>query len=320
MFEACTENCQPGVKKVLEGKRKMVSSITEYKSYYEAGEDMTDEEYGQYMRAVHNFAYNDIEPDYTKLTPLVKAALRTVIASVRKNKEDRENGSKGGRPRQVITQEKPRFYIEENLGYEKTETNENENVNENEKENVNTHNENEPENVCVPAYIPDPNRKLDKNLANDLHNAIFSHNETTTKDRKVPISKDLFTFSCKEMRELLSVIGLREDGNRVRQALQNFLKVCKSDTWQKSHTWSTFCKHYEDYTPEFFTLERYLNAEPETEDATQKPEYKFYMIMRTNARFHVETFEKHIDDWKKAGRPEGEAYLQLQEQWEVEKC
>ena len=71
----------------------MVSSITEYKSYFEAGEDMTDEEYGIYMRAVHNFAYNDIEPDYTKLPPLVKAALRTVIASVRKNKEDRENGA-----------------------------------------------------------------------------------------------------------------------------------------------------------------------------------------------------------------------------------
>ena len=27
----------------------MVSSITEYKSYFEAGEDMTDEEYGIYM-------------------------------------------------------------------------------------------------------------------------------------------------------------------------------------------------------------------------------------------------------------------------------
>ena len=65
----------------------MVSSITEYVSYFEAGEDMTDEEYGIYMRAIHKFAYQDIEPDYSKLSPLVKAALRTVIASVRKNKK-----------------------------------------------------------------------------------------------------------------------------------------------------------------------------------------------------------------------------------------
>lgn len=53
----------------------MVASITEYKSYFEAGEDMTDAEYGQYMRAVHNFAFNDIEPDYSKLLPLVTERL-----------------------------------------------------------------------------------------------------------------------------------------------------------------------------------------------------------------------------------------------------
>ena len=126
----------------------MVSSITEYVSYFEAGEDMTDEEYGIYMRAIHNFAYNDIEPDYAKLPPLVKAALRTVIASVRKNKEDREHGAKGGRPSKVstvMTVEKPRFFENENPGFYNSETNENENVNENEKVNVNTYTESKEE-------------------------------------------------------------------------------------------------------------------------------------------------------------------------------
>ena len=67
----------------------MVNSITEYISYFEAGEDMTDEEYGKYMRAIHNFAYNGIEPDYSALPPLVKAALRTVIESIKKtNKKE----------------------------------------------------------------------------------------------------------------------------------------------------------------------------------------------------------------------------------------
>ena len=61
----------------------MVQSITEYVSYFEAGEDMTDEEYGIYMRAIHKFAYLDIEPDYPSLPPLVKAALRTVIFSIK---------------------------------------------------------------------------------------------------------------------------------------------------------------------------------------------------------------------------------------------
>lgn len=79
----------------------MVECFTEYKSFWEAGEDMTDEEYGQYMRVIHEFAYLDKEPDYSNLSPLVKAALRTAIAIVRKNKEDRENGKKGGRPPKV---------------------------------------------------------------------------------------------------------------------------------------------------------------------------------------------------------------------------
>lgn len=307
----------------------MVSSITEYKSYFEAGEDMTDEEYGIYMRAVHNFAYNDIEPDYTKLPPLVKAALRTVIASVRKNKEDRENGAKGGRPKQVITQQKPDlkvtinpgFISEENPDFYNSETNENENGNENEKVNVNTHTESEEEpaeNVRVPAYLPDPNQKINKDLAGTLLSMIVAHNSQTEKDRKVPVSNNLFTFSCKEMRELIAAVGPDETPAKILTALENYLKVCRSDTWMRSHTWSNFCKHYTDYTPEFFTWERYLNAEPQTDDATQKPEYKFYMQMRTNAKFHVETFQAHIDDWKAEGRPEGADYLALQDKWEAE--
>ena len=76
----------------------MIECFTEYKSFWEAGEDMTDEEYGQYMRVIHEFAYLDKEPDYSRLSPLVKAALRTAIAIVRKNKQDRANGARGGRP------------------------------------------------------------------------------------------------------------------------------------------------------------------------------------------------------------------------------
>lgn len=310
----------------------MVASITEYVSYFEAGEDMTDEEYGIYMRAVHNFAYRDIEPDYTKLPPLVKAALRTVIASVRKNKEDRENGAKGGRPaKQVITQEKPeiivtkkpRLFEEENPVFNNSETNENENGNEKVKVNTHTESEEEPaENACVPAYIPDPNQKINKNLAGTLLNMIQKHNSTTDKDRRVPISSDLFRFSCKEMRELLAEVGPVAAGDRknIQETLENFLKVCRSDTWMKSHTWSNFCKHYTDYTPEFFTLERYLNAEPQTDDDSKKPENAFFFAHKDDPEFHVETFQNHIEDWKAEGRPDGADYLALQTKWEAEKC
>ena len=303
----------------------MVSSITEYKSYFEAGEDMTDEEYGIYMRAIHNSAYNDIEPDYTKLPPLVKAALRTVIASVRKNKEDREHGAKGGRPSKVstvTTEEKPRFLENENPGFYNSETNENENGNENEKVNVNTHTESEEEpaeNACVPAYILDPTQKINKDLAGTLLNMIVAHNSQTEKDRKVPVSNNIFNFCCREMRELIPALRPGSgDTVTIIASLENFLKVCKSDTWMKSHSWSNFCKHYTDYTPEFFTLERYLNAEPQTDDASKKPENAFFFAHKDDPEFHVETFQAHIDDWKSEGRPDGAAYLELQNKWEAE--
>lgn len=291
----------------------MVSSITEYKSYFEAGEDMTDEEYGQYMRAVHNFAYNDIEPDYSKLTPLVKAALRTVIASVRKNKEDRENGSKGGRPARVSTNEKPGLLDNKNPGFENTETNVKENENVNEKENVNT---NTDAGVCA---SPAPQKKIGK-LQNDLFNMLIEHNKTAKAGRKIPISNTLWNFSCKEMRDLLSVIGTDVNPEMSRVALQNFLKVAKSDTWQKSFTWRMFVSHFVDYLPEYFTLERYLNSEPATDDATKRPENVFFFANKDNPEFHVETFQAHIEDWKAQGRPEGADYFKLQNEWEERKC
>lgn len=79
-----------------------------------------------------------------------------------------------------------------------------------------------------------------------------------------------------------------------------------------------FCKHYNDYTPEFFTLERYLNAEPQDGDASKKPENAFFFKHKDDPEFHVETFQAHIDDWKAEGRPDGAAYLELQNKWEAE--
>lgn len=289
----------------------MVSSITEYISYFEAGEDMTDAEYGQYMRAIHNFAYRDIEPDYSTLSPLVKAALRTVIASVRKNKEDRENGAKGGRPNTRVSEKSKGGLLEnKNPGYEITETNVKENVNENEKENVNTQND-----ACVYGTLSDFGK-----TQVDCYELIQKHNENAPKERKIPCSNSRFSFIQKEMRELLEKTGTDIDPQTITDALTNFIKVAKSDTWQKTFTWRSFCNNFENFKPEYFTLSKYLNSEPQTEDATQKPEYKFYMRMKDNPRFSIDLFQSHIEDWKKDGRPEGADYFRLQNEWEAQEC
>lgn len=154
----------------------------------------------------------------------------------------------------------------------------------------------------------------------DCFHLIQNHNESAPKERKVPCSNSVLAFSMKETRELLDTIGTKEPPEIIVAALQNFIKVAKSDTWQKTFTWRSFCKNYRNFTPEFFTLSKYLNTEPETEDSTQKPEYKFYMQMRSEPRFHVETFQLHITEWKTRGRPEGEDYFKLQNEWEASKC
>ena len=293
-----------------------ISKANRYRSYFEVAQKITSPEARlAFYEAVDFYTFKGIEPEnlpieadiaFTAIKPNIDADLNRKHAGA---PAGNQNAKKQFQNNSKTIQNNSKQLID----LEKT-NNEDVDVN----EDVEVDGDADTDNACVPAYIPEPRwEKLDKTLAGTLLNMIRRHNSNMDKDRKVPVSSDPFKFSCKEMRELLSVIGPETPKDEIQKALENFLKVCKSDTWLKSHTWSTFYKHYTDYTPEFFTLERYLNAEPQIDDATQRPEYKFYMQMRTEARFHVETFEKHIDDWKKAGRPEGEAYYKLQKEWEV---
>lgn len=149
---------------------------------------------------------------------------------------------------------------------------------------------------------------------------IQEHNKTAPKERKIPCSTSFMSFIQKEMREILDATDRSESPETITSALQNFIKVAKSDTWQKTFSWRSFCKNFQNYKPEYFTLEKYLNSEPETEDGTQKPEYKFYMRMKDNSRFSIDLFQAHIEEWKAEGRPEGADYFKLQNAWEANEC
>ena len=291
-----------------------ISKANRYRSYFEVAQKIKNPEARlAFYEAVDWYTFEGVEP---KDLPIeADIAFTAIKANIDADLKRKTGGAPLGNQN---AKKQPTETTKNNLKQpvDLKETN-NENVDVEVNEDVDAHTE-ELKNACVPAYIPDPNKKLDKKLRQDLFYEVTKHNGTTTKDRMVPISKTQYDFDSKEMQELLHAIGPQQEGNDVRAALENFLKVCRSDTWMKSHSWSNFCKHYTDYTPEFFTLERYLNSEPQTDDATQKPEYKFYMAMRTNAEFHVETFQAHIDDWKAEGRPDGADYLALQNKWEAE--
>ena len=278
--------------------------------------------------AVTDYGMYDIEPeDLSEMEKLIWIPMKDLIDSCKASRggapEGNSNAAKHQKEEKTTETTQNNKNNQNNVVFtETTQTtfnNGNGNGNLNGNENVNTQSQDKElcEDVCVPAYIPDPNKKINKETAKTLFEEVQKHNETAPKERKVPVSSNIFNFSCKEMREIIVAAGVDEDPDRIIAALRNFLQVCKSDTWQKSHTWSTFCKHYQDYTPEYFTLERYLVAEPQTDDASRRPENIFFFAHKDEPEFHVETFQEHIDDWKEAGRPEGTAYYELQASWEV---
>lgn len=291
-----------------------ISKANRYRSYFEVAQKIkTPEARLAFYEAVDWYTFEGVEP---KDLPIeADIAFTAIKANIDADLKRKTGGAPLGNQN---AKKQPTETTKNNLKQpvDLKETN-NEDVDVEVNEDVDAHTE-ELKKSCVPAYIPDPSKKYDKALALDLFNAILKHNTNTSKDRMVPITKDILTFSQKEMQELIGTIGPQQEGNNVRETLENFLKVCRSDTWMKSHTWSNFCKHYTDYTPEYFTLERYLNAEPQTDDASKKPENAFFFAHKDDPEFHVETFQAHIDDWKAEGRPDGAAYLELQNKWEVE--
>lgn len=290
----------------------MTDSFVVYRSFHEALKELSREQYGNVMFAINEYALNGELPK--DLTSIEKAIFLMAKPQLDANKQRRENGSMGGRPKketekpmvsEIENQEKP--MVIENAETEKPNVNVNENVNEN--DNAHT------EGACV--------RDSFKNFGKtqkDCWELIQNHNKTAPTERKIPCSSSFMSFIQKEMREILDATERSVEPEKITQALQNFIKVAKSDTWQKTFTWRSFCKNYQNFMPEYFTLQKYLNSEPETDDATQKPEYKFYMRMKDNTRFSIDLFQRHIEDWKTEGRPEGADYFKLQNEWEAQEC
>lgn len=245
----------------------MVQSITEYVSYFEAGEDMTDAEYGIYMRAIHKFAYLDIEPDYSSLPPLVKAALRTVIASIRKNKEDRINGSKGGaktgnqnaRKKQPVEelQNNPPCFLETT----NEKGNDNENVNDNDKERDKggqcfSLSQSQQEKMA----LINPNNKA------DYAKPIFD----ILEEAGLPCcNKNFPNFLCRDWMNAVRMLnspvlkGLHSD--EVIGALKNYVLVINHPNvwsgWKNKKSFDVFVawEHFKDFLPDRFCLDNFLD-------------------------------------------------------------
>lgn len=293
------------------------NSFIAYETIYDMLKELPDDLYIKFSKAVFEYGFYGTAPE---LSGIEKALWTQIQFCIDNSKEYRKAQSERRKTKSNQTQ--PNVTETNQTEPNTTESNQtqpNVNVNGNVNDNVNTHEKPEYIKQAEESCVRTPSKNI-KQLTMDLYDMLQAHNRTAPQDRKIPMRNDVWQFTVKNMRELLDAVGPKEPEDKIRQALCNYIKVAQSDTWQKTFTWRSFCKNYQNFTPEYFTLSKYLNTEPETEDATQRPEYKFYMRMRLEARFHVETFQDHIDDWKKAGRPEGDAYYKLQDEWEVRKC
>ena len=100
-------------------------------------------QYLNILAAVCEYGINGEEP--SGLNPVERAMFEAFRPQIDANAKRREDGKKGGRPKQErVTEEtygfeneKPVVFEDENLGFENEKPNDNENVNENENDNVN---------------------------------------------------------------------------------------------------------------------------------------------------------------------------------------
>lgn len=109
----------------------MNESFIFYKSFYEATQDLTDEQLGRVMRAIAEYGLNEVVLE--GMDPITKMAFTLIKPQLDANLRRRANGAKGGRP---TTETKPNNNLDVtetkpngNLDETKAEPNVNVNVN-----------------------------------------------------------------------------------------------------------------------------------------------------------------------------------------------
>lgn len=170
-----------------------------------------------------------------------------------------------------------------------------------------THTDNE----CVPSYVQNEfiPKKEDVYIVGEMFNLLQSHNNSSPK-HKIPISKGLFNFQCKEGRDILHLLE-QDSPENILQALKNYLIVSNMESWKTSFSFGAFCKSFTEYTPEFFDISKY-DKETDKEQICDN----FIKQMEKEKEFDTGTFWQNRADWLEKGRPQGAEYYKWQkEKW-----
>jgi len=76
-----------------------MESYVFYRSFHEAFENLSEEDYGKIMRFINEYALNDIEPQIDD--SVMKMAFHLIRPQIDANARRREHGKLGGRPKKI---------------------------------------------------------------------------------------------------------------------------------------------------------------------------------------------------------------------------
>lgn len=249
-----------------------MDSYVFYNSFHEALKELPMAEYGEVLFAVNEYALNGIEPQFDSM--VARVAFTLIKPQIDANREKRENGKLGGRPRQKDSSEneKPMVIEEETYGFEE----ENHRL-ENEKPNVNVNvnvNDNVNANVNANPTVNDAECEGEKwENTDEFQKTMFldieNHNKSVKPAKRIPCSANFVSFVQKECRDIVSTLRKSYSPSDIETAFRNYLAVAKSDTWKKKFSVQDFCRNVQEYLPEFFDIDKFSSTTNFTQKVTR---------------------------------------------------
>lgn len=292
-----------------------ISKAAQYRSYYDVARKITNPEARlAFYEALDAYRFDGIEPESLPLeADIAFTAIRANIdADLSRKHAGAPEGNQNAKKQLKNNSETIENNSKQSIVLEKTN-----NVNDNEDVDVN---ENANEELCAcSAPAETPVLKIEKPdfdlFLNRVFNLIRNHNKTHAPARKMPISRDIFSFRQNEGRQLCNVLH-DYDAPTILTALTNYLHVADMDTWKSTFSFKAFCTHINEYTAEYFSVDKFEKNENKRPAIDYVKEFINQKLAETNFPIDIAVFIYHRKDWLAQGRPDGAEYLKLQKKWE----
>lgn len=297
-----------------------ISKAAQYRSYYDVARKITNPEARlAFYDALDAYRFDGIEPENLPLeADIAFTAIRANIdADLSRKHAGAPEGNQNAKKQSKNNSETIKNNSKQLIVSEKTNNvNDNEDVN----DNVNV-NENAEELCACSAPAEVSFIKIGKSdfdlFLNRVFDLVCQHNKNHPPARRVPISRNILNFKQSEGRQLCNLLH-DYDPQTIITALTNYLHVADMDTWKSSFSFKAFCLNINEYTAEYFSVDKFEKNENKRPAIDYVKEFINRKLGEKKPLIDVAVFIYHRKDWLAQGRPDGAEYLRLQKQWETD--